>query len=130
MIVVDASVVIELLLQTADAPRIASDILSGRETLHAPHLMDVEVAQVVRRYAVRGEISAEHGREALAILPLLPVSRYPHVPLLSRMWQLRDNLTAYDAAYVALAEGLGAPLMTRDGRLANAAGHTADVRVI
>ena len=130
MIVVDASVVIELLLQTADAPRIASAILTGRETLHAPHLMDVEVAQVVRRYALRGEISGEHGREALAILPLLPISRYPHLPLLSRMWQLRDNLTAYDAAYVALAEGLQGRLMNGDGRMAGAAGHTADVRVI
>jgi predicted nucleic acid-binding protein len=99
-------------------------------TLHAPHLMDVEVAQVIRRYAANGEIDDERGRMALADLLDFPLRRYPHDFLLSRIWDLRNNLTAYDAAYVALAEALDAPLLTRDRRLAAAAGHRAQVELV
>src|SRR5439155_1478000 len=82
--------------------------------LHAPHLVDLEVAQVLRRYTASGEMDAQRGLQALEDLGDLPLVRYPHDLFLSRIWDLRDNLTAYDAAYVALAEALAAPLVTRD----------------
>src|SRR5262245_62372925 len=89
-------------------------------TLHAPHLLDVEVAHAIRRYAANGQIGPERGRELLADLADLPLRRHPHDWLLPRVWELRSNLTAYDALYVALAEALDAPLLTRDQRLARA----------
>ena len=100
-----------------------------RQTLHVPHLLDVEVAQVIRRYAAAGEIDHERGRAALADLADLPLRRYPHNFLLLRVRELRDNLTAYDAVNVALAEALDAPLLTRDERLA-AAGQHARVELV
>ena len=120
MIVVDASAVLEVLLQTPAASRISRRIFASGETLHAPHLLDVEIAQVLRRYARSGVISPERGAEALTDLADLPLNRYPHFVLLPRIWQLRHNLTAYDAAYLALAEALDAPLLTRDRALASA----------
>ena len=129
MIVVDASAVLEVLLRTSVAPRVEARLF-GRQTLHAPHLLDVEVAQVLRRYASRGDISAARGAEALADLAAFPLNRYPHDVLLTRIWELRGNLTAYDAAYVALAEVLGAPVVTRDEGLAAAPGHRAVIELI
>jgi predicted nucleic acid-binding protein len=130
VIVVDASAVVEVLLRTPAAKAVEGWLFDGRQTLHAPHLLDVEVAHVVRRYAAAGEIGHERGREALADLADFPVQRYPHGFLLPRVWQLRNNLTAYDAVYVALAEALDAPLLTRDQRLAAAAGHHARVELV
>ena len=100
------------------------------QTLHAPHLLDVEVAQVIRRHAANREIDAERGRMALADLADFPLHRYPHDFLLPRVWDLRNNLTAYDAMYVALAEVLDAPLLTRDKRLAAAPGHHARIELV
>ena len=117
MIVVDASVVIEVLLQTDDGIAIAGRLLASSETLHAPHLIDIEVAQVLRRYVLRGELKPERAQQALEVMAEFPVTRYDHEPLLGRIWELRENLTAYDAAYVALAEELNATLVTRDRRL-------------
>jgi predicted nucleic acid-binding protein len=122
VIVVDASAVIETLLRTPAAVAIEARLFDPRETLHAPHLLDVEVAQAIRRYAARGDIDGERGAAALADLADLPLRRYPHDFLLPRVWELRNNLTATDAVYVALAEALGASLLTRDRRLAGAAG--------
>jgi predicted nucleic acid-binding protein len=130
MIVVDASAVLEVLLRTPAATAVEKRLLDPSQTLHAPHLLDVEVAQVVRRYAASGEIDGERGRAALADLADLPLRRYPHDFLLPRVWDLRNNLTAYDAVYVALAEALGAPLLTRDKRLAAAPGHHARVELV
>ncbi|HEU4630016.1 MAG TPA: type II toxin-antitoxin system VapC family toxin [Gemmatimonadaceae bacterium] len=130
MIVLDASAALELLLRGPAAAAIAARVFRPRESLHAPQLLDLEVAQVVRRYWLAGDLSADRGREALTDLADLPLERYPHEPLLSRIWALRHNATAYDAAYLALAEALGAPLLTRDARLASVPGVAAEVDVV
>lgn len=127
--VLDASVVLEVLLRTPDSDAIADRILSTRERLHAPHLLDLEVAQVLRRYVSGGEVSEARGREALNVLSVFPLTRYAHEPLLGRIWALRESLTAYDAAYVALAEALGDTLLTRERRLARAPGLRARVEL-
>ena len=130
MIVVDASALLEALLRTSAAKAVEDRLFAPRQTLHAPHLLDVEVAQVIRRYAANGEIDGERGRMALADLADLPLRRYPHDFLLPRIWDLRSNLTAYDAAYVALAEALDAPLLTRDRRLAATTCHHAQIELV
>ena len=130
MIVVDASAVIEVLLGTSVASRLASRFFRDGETLHAPHLLDVEVLQVMRRYERAGTISAKRGAEALEDLAAFPIMRYPHQPLMARMWELRQNVTAYDAAYLALAEALAAPLVTRDAKLAAAPGHRTRIELV
>jgi predicted nucleic acid-binding protein len=121
VIVVDASALLEVLLRTPAAAAVERRLFEPEQSLHAPHLLDVEVAQVVRRYAANGAIKPERGRTALVDLADFPIRRYPHEFLLSRVWQLRNNLTAYDAVYVALAEALDALLLTRDRRLADTA---------
>jgi predicted nucleic acid-binding protein len=130
MIVVDASVVLEILLNRAGAPWIAERLFSPGESLHTPHLLDVEVVQVLRRYYRSRELSPERGCEALRDLLDLPLTRYAHDLFLNRIWELRHNLTAYDAAYVALAEALDAPLLTCDRKLAAASGHDAGVELV
>ncbi len=130
MIVVDASAVLESLLRTPAASAVERWLFEPSQTLHAPHLLDVEVAQVVRRYAANGEIDDARGRAALADLADLPLHRYPHDFLLPRVWNLRNNLTAYDAVYVALAEAIDAPLLTRDKRLAASPGHHARIELV
>jgi predicted nucleic acid-binding protein len=98
-------------------------IFAANETLHAPHLIDLEIAQVLRRYVRTSIISADRGTEALADLIDFPLTRYPHNVLLLRIWQMRHGLTAYEAAYLALAEALDAPLITSDRALAKAGSH-------
>jgi predicted nucleic acid-binding protein len=130
VIVVDASVILEVLLGTPDGARVAGRLFTPGETLHAPHLLDLEVAQVLRRYALAGELDSARGLEALDDLADLPLTRYPHDLLLPRIWELRRNLTAYDAAYVALAEALAAPLVTRDAALVSVRVHHARVELL
>ena len=130
MIVVDASAILEVLLGTPDGPRVAERLFMPGETLHAPHLLDIEVAQVLRRYALAGELDSARGLQALEDLTDLPLTRYPHDLLLPRIWELRRNLTAYDAAYVALAEALAVPLVTRDAALASVRVHHARVELL
>lgn len=130
MIVADASAILEVLLRTDAGHRIESRLFDSPETIHVPHLLDVEIAQVVRRYVLRGEVSAHRGERMVELLRRFPMARYAHEPLLRRIWALRANLTAYDAAYVALAEGLRAVLVTRDERLAAASGHRAVVELL
>ena len=129
MIAVDASALVEVLLRTEKGVRIQERLLSERESLHSPHLLDVEVTQVLRRYEASGSLDARRGEQALADLADFPIHRYPHDWLLPRVWQLRRNVTAYDGAYVALAEALDAPLVSCDGRLASAPGHSARVEL-
>ncbi len=130
MIVVDASVILELLLRTPAAEAIEPRLFDPAETLHAPHLIDLEVAQVLRRYARSGEITEQRGAEALEDHRDMPISRYPHTLFLERIWALKDTATAYDAAYLALAEGLEAPLLTRDRKLLGARGHAATIEIV
>ncbi len=129
IIVVDASAVLEVLLQTAAGAPMTPRLLSQTASLHAPHLLDLEVAQVLRRFVRKGEVEPQRARQALEDLVALPLERYSHELLVPRVWALRDNLTAYDASYVALAEVLGATLLTRDDRIRKAPGHFARVEV-
>jgi len=116
LIVLDASVVLEFLLETSAGSRVASRVAQPGETLHAPHLLDLEVAQVLRRQLRAGAVDENRGRRALDDLRALRVARYAYDIFLARIWQLRDSVTAYDAAYLALAEALAAPLLTLDAR--------------
>ena len=129
MIVVDASVVVEVLLRSDAGTALEERLSEGDDPLHAPHVLDVEVAHAVRRCALHGDIEERQGHHALADLAVMSIERHGHEPLLERIWQLRHNLTAYDAAYLALAEKLGAPLLTRDAALASAGGHHARVEL-
>ena len=127
MIVVDASAMLEILLNTPPARAIFDQVFAPGQTIQAPHLMDVEVLQVLRRYARTNTISASRAQEALSDYADMPITRYPHHVLLPRMWELRHNFTAYDAAHVALAEVLKAPLVTCDRALRSASGHRAKI---
>jgi predicted nucleic acid-binding protein len=129
MIVLDASAAVDWLIQASAAPRIESRMFS-RQSLHTPQLLDLEVAQALRRLVREGALSASRAEAAIEDLLDLRITRYPHSVLLPRIWQLRHNLSAYDAAYVVLAEKLGATLLTRDARLASAAGHAAAIEVV
>ncbi len=122
MIVLDASAAIELILGSEAGRWIANRIADPEISLHAPYLLDVEVIQTLRRYVHEGEIDGRTAKNALDDLCLLDIERHAHEPLLDRVWALRDNLTAYDAVYVALAEALDAILITCDGKLARAPG--------
>jgi predicted nucleic acid-binding protein len=129
VIVLDASAAIDWLLQTSEGKTIEQRIYSRNETLHAPHLLDLEVAQVLRRLVRERIVPAQRADEAIDDLLDLRINRYPHFVFLPRIWQLRQNLSAYDAAYIALAEKLGAHLITRDSRLASAPGHAANIEL-
>jgi predicted nucleic acid-binding protein len=129
VIVLDASAAIDWLLQTAAGQKIENRIYSRGESLHAPHLLDLEVAQVLRRLVREAAISVQRADHALQDLLSLRLTRYPHFIFLPHIWQLRNNLSAYDAAYVALADKLGATLITRDARLASAPIHGTNVEL-
>jgi predicted nucleic acid-binding protein len=122
MIVLDASAILELLLGTPAGREAAGHLEDTAVGLHAPHLIDVEVAQVLRRYVRESQLSAEDARAAIRDLRDLDLRRHAHEPLLDRVWELRHNFSAYDAVYVALAEVLDARLLTADRRLAHAPG--------
>jgi predicted nucleic acid-binding protein len=130
LIVIDASALLEILLRTDRADELMERAFEASERMHAPQLIDIEVTQVLRRLVQRREISAVRAGQALDDLASLLIERHEHQALVSRIWQLRDSLTAYDAAYVALAEALGAPLLTCDAELAGAHGHRATVELI
>jgi len=130
VIVVDASALLEFLLQTPLGARVEARLFRDQEQFHSPHLVDVEVTQGLRRLARVREVSPDRAAEAIADLADLDLHRHPHLDLLSRAWKLRENVTAYDAMYVALAEALDAPIVTCDTPLAKAPGHRAHIDVI
>lgn len=121
MIVLDSSAAVAFLIDAADGEWVGRQ-LEADPDLHAPHLLDIEVVGALRRILRHGDVSRRRAEAAVEDLEALDVSRYPHVPLLPRVWELRDNLTVPDAAFVALAEALGARLLTTDRALAGAPG--------
>ncbi len=129
MIVLDASAVTDWLLQTDAGLRIEHRIFSRGDTLHAPHLLDLEVVQVLRRLVRQKTISSSRADDAVRDLLDLRLTRYPHDVLVPRIWQLRDNFSAYDAAYLVLAEKLGAVLITRDRGFDIPLGQRAEIEV-
>ncbi|MGI8726515.1 MAG: type II toxin-antitoxin system VapC family toxin [Solirubrobacterales bacterium] len=128
--VVDTSVVLDALVGSDPASRSLRKRLRGAKELHAPHLIDVELLHVLRRLSTAGEISVDRAQDAIGDLADLRLQRYPHHPMADRIWELRSHLTAYDAAFVALAELLGMTLLTRDGPLAAAPGVRCEVELI
>jgi len=125
MIVLDASVVVELLTNGALADSLRRDLAGGRDSFIVPHLLDVEVASALRKLVAGQRIDLHRSEEFLTELALLPAERYSHIPLLRRIWELRHNFTAYDAAYIALAEATNSVLYTSDEKLCK--GHHARV---
>lgn len=130
MLVIDASVALEVLLQTPLGVRCTGRVLGSGEELHAPHLLDVEFAHALRRLVRSAGLTANMAQRALDDLVDLALQRHPHTILMPRIWQLRNSVSAYDATYIALAEGLGAPLATCDGKLSRAHGHQAVVELL
>ena len=128
--VLDASGAVELLLNTAPGRRLAARLANEADIVHVPHLVDLEIAQVLGRYALSGIIAEETAAAALRRWREFDVERYPHEPLLDRVWQLRANVSACDAVYVALAEALSDVLVTGDHRLARAPGLTAGIESV
>jgi predicted nucleic acid-binding protein len=130
LIVLDASAVVAILVGSGPgAERIREKVEAPDESLHVPHVMELEVLHALRRQALLGTLSRERSSEALTDLENISFARYPHTPLIGRIWELKENLTAFDAAYVALAEALDAQLITMDARLAQAPGIRAAVEV-
>jgi predicted nucleic acid-binding protein len=130
VIVADASALLEFLLQTSLGARVEVRLFGNEEELHAPHLLDVEVIQGLRRLVRTGEVSSGRADEAIADLTDLDLHRHAHLDLLGRAWKLRDNIGAYDAMYVALAEAIEATIVTCDRPLGKAPGHRARIEVI
>lgn len=130
MIVVDASALLEFLLQTPLGTRVEARLFRDEDEFHSPHLVDVEVTQGLRRLVRTGEVSADRAAEVLADLAGLDLHRHAHFDFLTRAWKLREDITAYDAMYVALGEALDAPLVTCDEPLSKAPGHRARIALV
>ena len=130
MIVVDASVILELLLATADSFEVRRRLFRRRHLLTAPSLIDAEICRALSRYAQVGELRPARAREAIHDLADLPLRRYPDAALIERAWELTNDVTPFDGLYLALAEALNAPLLTRDPTLAAATGHRATIELV
>ena len=128
MIVLDASAGVDFLLRLEPGyPSVRNRLLEVRGNVHVPHLFDLEVVHAFRRYERRGLIPAPRIERAFKRLQNLQLVRYPHYAFLAQVWQLRANVTAYDAAYLALAKALAAPLVTTDRPLSRVPGLRAEV---
>jgi predicted nucleic acid-binding protein len=130
VIVVDASVIVDLLLRVPGSDLLQAELLSPGVVLSAPHLLDIEVAQVLRRCVLQRQLGSDRASEALQDLTDFPLDRYPHTLLLPRVWAFRDNLSAYDACYLALAEALDCAVVTRDARFAGSPAAGGRVRLV
>jgi predicted nucleic acid-binding protein len=130
MTVVDASVVVEMLLQTRTGQNAFDQVAAAPSGMQAPHLLDIEVTHALRRLFLKREISEQTAATAVKNLPHLQIERYPHLLLVPRIWELRDSLSGYDATYVALAESLGQPILTCDARLSRSHGHRARIELL
>ena len=130
MIVLDASAVVPLLIDPPATTEEFQARLRRESVVYVPFLLDVEVASGLRRHVLGGRLDPVGARRAIRRLAVLPLVRWPHDRLIGRALALRDHLSAYDAIYVALAEGLGATLLTRDARMAKAGGHRARIEVV
>jgi len=130
VIVVDASALLEFLLRTPLGAKVEARLFRGEDEFHSPHLVDVEVAQGLRRLVRAGEVSSGRAVEAIADLTDFDLHRHAHLDLLARAWALRENVTAYDAMYIALAEALDAPIVTCDAPLGKAPGRRARIEVV
>lgn len=130
MIVVDASALAVAISDDGGEGDAARDRLFEDPDLHAPHLVDIEVMSVLRVLHKAGHLESRRAALALDVLSEMPLIRYPHWPLAARIWQLRANLTPYDASYVALAEGLDCVLVTGDRRMARATGIQCEVEIL
>ncbi|MBI2169608.1 MAG: type II toxin-antitoxin system VapC family toxin [Actinobacteria bacterium] len=128
MLVIDTSAVIEALARLPVNPDLSDRLVSDGD-LRAPHLIDVEVQHALAKLVRNGSLRDDQADQVRRSYDLLAITRYPHTGLAGRMWELRRNLTAHDAAFVALAEALEAPLVTCDRRIARAPGHTARVEI-
>ena len=130
MIVVDASALVEVLTRSPVAGTVEDFLMRNQDGLHAPHLLDIECAHVIRRYVQLGIMESRHAQASISGLQNFRLVRHSHVPLLGRVWDLRDVFSAYDATYVALAESLHAPLLTRDARLARSAAKYVKMQLV
>lgn len=128
--VLDASGAVEFLLHTSSGERLAARLANEAEVIHVPHLIDLEIAQVLRRYALQGALDERSAATALSRWRRLDVERYSHEPLLERVWAPRANVSAYDAVYLALAEALSTVLVTGDRKLLGAPGVNAAIEII
>lgn len=130
MIVIDASLALEMFLMTPDAAAIRARIDTAGRDMAAPEVFDLEILQAIRRLVRAGDIDAQRAEAALGVFRSAPIERYSHALLTPRIWALRENLTAYDGAYFVLAEVLDAPLWTRDRKYASVPGHQARVEFV
>lgn len=128
MLILDTSAAIHALLHRPGNPDLLRR-LAAEPILGAPHLIDIEVLHALRRMVRMGEITEDQAADVRTDFDDLPLVRYPHTGVADRIWALRHNLTAYDAAYVALAEMIDCPVITSDERLAKVSGHSARVEV-
>lgn len=128
LIVLDSSAALEALAGRPVDTALSERLKSAGE-IQAPHLIDVEVLNGLRRLVMRGDMNADRASDARLDFADLAITRYPHLPLIDRMWSLRENLAAHDAVFVALAESLGCPLITCDARMAHAPGLKADIEL-
>jgi predicted nucleic acid-binding protein len=129
LIVVDASAAVEVLLGLPRSGAVGTRLLAARQ-IHGPQLLDLEVLQVLRRMVLSRELEDGRARQAVDDLASLRIRRWSHVPLRERVWELRRNVTAYDAVYIALAERFDCPLLTCDARLARSSGHRVRVEAL
>jgi predicted nucleic acid-binding protein len=127
VIVLDASAAVDLLLERGAEGEWVADRVVAAESLHAPHLIDLEVVSALRRLVRARETPNARAATAVRDLVEMPIRRYPTTVLLERIWELRGAASAYDGAYIALAEALGAPVVTTDRRLAETRGHRATI---